>query len=1094
MGFNFDDNGQFIGWSNLFDYSSNEALESSCSLPVPRNSRWVKSNNGINIERYANEAQQAYNSDNIILRNTLINKILDSIEYSPGSTIEVNYSSPILDQLINDINNHESTKLSGDNKILAFQNAVSWTTQAIVNDERNLLDSYSPTNVEGMKQVVKDKKLASDSSTYTQWNPATKWVLQEENLIGKNVISVAANAEKVYFSLLHYYNEIVRHPEKYSKDLYTFAKSFEGVFMNTDGTPIIKETIGGINFNNDSKLNKLSILLLSSNSELNNIKDSLIQELYQGNTTEYEQDFINAYKNNEYSEKLQTLLNNIDIKLSEDEARYMPLMQSLINNSTDPSDLISQLLNSATDNAKELILNKINAGMNLAGVHGYLMIMGFSLDQIVDLMTSPVVRLIDRLSKSDMFSDMGIRSNSVQKVLDQLISNNPEKQKDWFKYILDPTSINKYDPGQETIVGQTLLNLLDNTSITMEDGATTFSLIDGIYVETFDNPMRGESTTKTYKRLRDIPKQFQEDVELGLRQKYNEVFLNKLKGFKSVHRGARETTAAAQLLFSMNQGIRTQQNEQLAFENRFNNFIKGFDEILPSIDDIKKLQEKYSGKLLPGTLNEQGTDLAVDLEALFNKVKEIHPNYSNNYIYGIVAQSIQSGIYKNFSFYEYMKNTPIRVQELDGTIRNTDYRTLATEYYNLIKDSINVLDVINHSDQYSVYLELQKAATISTDIASQKSQLVRKFYEILRRDRGYIDSKKLNQIQSYIDQAYIQQYLTNIRLKVEDGTIPFSFPLQSGQKLLKDSRPIKVISNTEITMNSRDNIATFKYWFHKYLIPSLKKGSYWDGEKMQEFPENRFIDGLLVKKDHGVPSLSLDIDMLNISKSRESTLRYAAYEEDFNKLINYKIGQFNLQDMFMIYNLFVNQNKYGYNRLTTLFQSKLLEDVHNIGNPQYIYSALMQWYQHLGQADKNNIQQTIDTKDLPIEEAINALGVTLEGFDIYSAPYVESLTQAGSNRMVRIKDPRNTPTNGLIMLYDTKNHKFVDALSRISEGKDNQRELIERLKINKEYYPINIDLQEQINKLEQMFKDIVSGGFSLYDMTVSGKVKIRVNC
>jgi len=68
--------------------------------------------------------------------------------------------------------------------------------------------------------------------------------------------------------------------------------------------------------------------------------------------------------------------------------------------------------------------------------------------------------------------------------------------------------------------------------------------------------------------------------------------------------------------------------------------------------------------------------------------------------------------------------------------------------------------------------------------------------------------------------------------------------------------------------------------------------------------------------------------------------------------------------------------------------------------------------------------------------------------------------------MVRIKDTRNTPTNGLIMLYDTKNHKFVDALSKMSEGKDNQRELIERLKINKEYYPINIDLQEQINKLE----------------------------
>ena len=85
MGFNFDDNGQFIGWSDLFDYSSNEALESSCSLPVPRNSKWIKTNNGINIERYAEEAQRAYDSNNIILRNDLINKVLDNIDYNPNS-------------------------------------------------------------------------------------------------------------------------------------------------------------------------------------------------------------------------------------------------------------------------------------------------------------------------------------------------------------------------------------------------------------------------------------------------------------------------------------------------------------------------------------------------------------------------------------------------------------------------------------------------------------------------------------------------------------------------------------------------------------------------------------------------------------------------------------------------------------------------------------------------------------------------------------------------------------------------------------------------------------------------------------------------
>nr|DAO29937.1 MAG TPA: Transcriptional enhancer factor [Bacteriophage sp.] len=49
------------------------------------------------------------------------------------------------------------------------------------------------------------------------------------------------------------------------------------------------------------------------------------------------------------------------------------------------------------------------------------------------------------------------------------------------------------------------------------------------------------------------------------------------------------------------------------------------------------MRTKYAGKLLPSSLNEQGTDLVTDLEALFNKVKELHPNYSNSYIYSIVS-------------------------------------------------------------------------------------------------------------------------------------------------------------------------------------------------------------------------------------------------------------------------------------------------------------------------------------------------------------------------------------------------------------------------------------------------------------------------
>jgi hypothetical protein len=35
MGSTYDDNGVYVGWSHLFDYSTKEALEASKNLPIP---------------------------------------------------------------------------------------------------------------------------------------------------------------------------------------------------------------------------------------------------------------------------------------------------------------------------------------------------------------------------------------------------------------------------------------------------------------------------------------------------------------------------------------------------------------------------------------------------------------------------------------------------------------------------------------------------------------------------------------------------------------------------------------------------------------------------------------------------------------------------------------------------------------------------------------------------------------------------------------------------------------------------------------------------------------------------------------------------
>jgi hypothetical protein len=54
------------------------------------------------------------------------------------------------------------------------------------------------------------------------------------------------------------------------------------------------------------------------------------------------------------------------------------------------------MISAATDNAKELILDRINANTDLSKIYMYLITLGFDVKDIVSFMTSPVIDLIAR--------------------------------------------------------------------------------------------------------------------------------------------------------------------------------------------------------------------------------------------------------------------------------------------------------------------------------------------------------------------------------------------------------------------------------------------------------------------------------------------------------------------------------------------------------------------------------------------------------------------------------------------------------------------------------------------------------------------------
>jgi hypothetical protein len=114
----------------------------------------------------------------------------------------------------------------------------------------------------------------------------------------------------------------------------------------------------------------------------------------------------------------------------------------LLNNSENPESNISELLNAAADNAKELILNKINAGMNLAGIHGYLMSMGFNLKDIIKFMISNAANIINILTKEDIYNKTYYKSRKVDSLIKDILLNENNLER-WRKIILNPTLISE---------------------------------------------------------------------------------------------------------------------------------------------------------------------------------------------------------------------------------------------------------------------------------------------------------------------------------------------------------------------------------------------------------------------------------------------------------------------------------------------------------------------------------------------------------------------------------------------------------------------------------------------------------------------------
>lgn len=149
-------------------------------------------------------------------------------------------------------------------------------------------------------------------------SPSAKWVMQMQNMDGKQVIGIAAVGEKVFFANCYYFNEGIRSGDSKWMNNMFFSNVYKGIQskVSEDGKIITVDTLRNIMANIN-----FTDLAPEKNYWENLIRTATEQQLTQ-----------------------------------EDVSR---VIQEQLGVQPDQSLVISALLSAATDNAKELILSKL---------------------------------------------------------------------------------------------------------------------------------------------------------------------------------------------------------------------------------------------------------------------------------------------------------------------------------------------------------------------------------------------------------------------------------------------------------------------------------------------------------------------------------------------------------------------------------------------------------------------------------------------------------------------------------------------------------------------------------------------------------------
>lgn len=377
------------------------------------------------------------------------------------------------------------------------------------------------------------------------------------------------------------------------------------------------------------------------------------------------------------------------------------------------------------------------------------------------------------------------------------------------------------------------------------------------------------------------------------------------------------------------------------------------------------------------------------------------------------------------------------------------YRDELIKYYNSIKQCINIFDHIDKIDQFRAIFQIEAAVLQFDQNISVKTKIYDNIYAILKENKGnnYISDQYLTRLVRTIDNNLIIGYFQtkDIRIPIREKDIIYD---KFGNEHIANESGL-------LRLDSLESLATFKNLMETVVIPELKNGNYYqfNGNTVQKvtndtLTSNKFVQGLIRANDHGVPFYKCDLNMLTIDNSAFSQITYSNYVAGLQALSNIKVSQdLSLADLFTLYNLIINKNNYGADRMTTILDGLLKEE--NSLSLIKDYLDFVGNLDYFGQVSRDPQSSIITvTADIPGKESVN-----------FQIDYRDNLISASQN----VNTLRNQKEPSIILI-DSDGHKTF----YIKEGAYRAYDL---------YPELGDSGNQRINRLNNLKRNFVLGGY-----------------